>query len=58
MQFHFQKLQLFLEKEAFKDPRFSKLSDRIQYFKSTEKGREDMCTLVEDYAKDYAEEAL
>lgn len=49
-------LQLFLEKEAFKDPRFPKLSDRIQYFKSTEKGREDMCTLVEDYAKDYAEE--
>lgn len=62
MQFHFQKLQLFLEKEAFKDPRFPKLSDRIQYFKNTEKGREDMCTLVEDYAKDYAkdyaEEAL
>ena len=49
-------LQLFLEKEAFNDTRFPKLSDRIQYFKNTEKGREDMCQLVEDYAKEYAKE--
>jgi len=51
-------LQLFLEKEAFNDTRFPKLSDRIQYFKNTEKGREEMCTLVEDYAKDYARDAV
>lgn len=47
---------LFLEKDGFENPRFPRLSDKIQYFKNTEKGRGEMCTLVEDYAKEYAEE--
>lgn len=49
---------LFLEKDGFENPRFPRLSDKIQYFKNTEKGRGEMCTLVEDYAKDYAKETL
>lgn len=47
---------LFLEKDGFENPRFPRLSDKIQYFKNTEKGRGEMCTLVEDYAKEYAED--
>lgn len=47
---------LFLEKDGFENPRFPRLSDKIQYFKNTEKGHGEMCTLVEDYAKEYAEE--
>lgn len=49
-------LQLFLEKDGFENPRFPRLSDKIQYFKNTEKGRGEMCKLVEDYAKEYAKE--
>ena len=47
---------LFLEKDGFENPRFPRLSDKIQYFKNTEKGHGEMCTLVEDYAKETLKE--
>lgn len=36
--------------------KFQKLSNRVQYFKESQKGVTEMCELVEEYAKNYAEE--
>ena len=36
--------------------KFQKLSKRVQYFKESQKGVTEMCELVEEYAKNYAEE--
>ena len=36
--------------------KFQKLSNRVQYFKESQKGVTEMCELVEEYAKKYAEE--
>lgn len=50
-------LQLFLKKDVFYNSHFPKLSNRVKYFKDTEKGREEMCDIVENYAKKRAKEA-
>lgn len=49
-------LQLFLKKDVFYNSHFPKLSNRVKYFKDTEKGREEMCDIVENYAHKYAED--
>ena len=51
-------LQLFLEKDSFDNPHFPKLSNKVRYFKNTEKGRVEMCQIVEEYAKEYAKDAI
>lgn len=38
--------------------KFQKLSNRVQYFKESQKGVTEMCELVEEYAKKYAEEEV
>ena len=45
---HSKLLQLFLREDAFDDKDYPAISSRIQYFKGTEKGREDMCKAVEE----------
>ena len=47
-------LNLFLEKKAFQNDKFPKLSQAMQYFKEDRNGVSKVCTLVEEYAKDYA----
>lgn len=49
-------LGLFLERNAFNNRKFPKLSQAMKYFKEDEKGVSEVCTLVEDYAKNYAKE--
>lgn len=49
-------LTLLVQNEAFDDKRFPNLSEAIQYFKNEEKGVSEVCNIVEEYAKEYAEE--
>ena len=35
-----------------KDMKYGLLADRVRYFKETQKGRDEMCATVEDYAKE------
>ena len=49
-------LKLFLERNEIRDERFPKLRDGFNYFKTTEGGRAKMSNVVEEYAKEYAEE--
>ncbi len=51
-------LQLMLNKEAFYNEKFPKISNAINYFKGTEGGRNEMCKIVEDYAKEYAKNSI
>lgn len=51
---HTELLQLLLNREPFDNPDFPALSERMRYYKGTEKGRQEMCAVVENYAKDYA----
>ena len=51
---HTELLQLLLKRDPFDDPKFPALSERMRYYKGTEKGRQEMCTTVDNYAKDYA----
>lgn len=50
-------LQLFLRKDVFKSDKYPAFSDAVRYFKETEKGRDEMCAVVEEYASKKAEEA-
>ena len=34
-----------------KDMKYGLLADRVRYFKETQKGRDEMCATVEDYAR-------
>ena len=45
---HTKLLQLFLKDDAFDDKNYPALSSRVQYFKGTEEGREDMCRAVDE----------
>lgn len=49
-------LGLFLEKSAFDNKRFPHLSGVVKYFKDNKEGVNEMCQIVEDYAKKYAQE--
>ena len=46
----------YFKKSAGVHQKFQKLSKRVQYFKESQKGVTEMCELVEEYAKNYAEE--
>ena len=46
----------YFKKSAGVHQKFQKLSKRVQYFKEFQKGVTEMCELVEEYAKNYAEE--
>ena len=39
-----------------KDMNYKLLADRVRYFKETQKGRDTMCAIVEDYAKEVSME--
>ena len=49
-------MSLFLKEECFESEKFPKISKVVKYFKKDEKGAQNMCTIVEEYAKEYAEE--
>ncbi len=51
-------LALFLKRDAFVDSRFPNLSEAMRYFKEDEKGLIEVCNIVEEYAKSYAEEQI
>ena len=50
------KLMQYFKKSTGVHQKFQKLSNRVQYFKESQKGVTEMCELVEEYAKNYAEE--
>ena len=41
-----------------KDMHYKLLADRVKYFKETQKGRDEMCAIVEDYAAEIAEKEV
>ena len=41
----------YFKKSAGVHQKFQKLSNRVQYFKESQKGATEMCELVEEYAK-------
>ena len=49
-------LSLFLKEECFDSEKFPKISKVVKYFKEDEKGTQNMCTIVEEYAREYAKE--
>lgn len=51
-------LELFLMQDSFDNSKFPNLSQAIKYFKEDEKGVSEVCTLVENYAKNYAKEQM
>ena len=48
-------MQLFLQKDISKEGQFQKLSNIVSYYKNG-KGVNHMCKVIEEYAKEYAEE--
>ncbi len=42
-------MQLFLKREAFEHEKFQELSKAVRYFKGSEKGRGEMCAVIEEY---------
>lgn len=53
---HTRLLKLFLKKESFYDELYPALSEAIKHYKDTEKGRDEVCKSIEDYATDIAKE--
>ncbi len=51
-------LMQFFEKSIGEHQKFRKLSERVKYFKESQEGAAEMCELVEEYAKRYAEEEV
>ena len=51
-----QLLQLFLKQESFDVADYPNLSAAIQHYKDTEKGRDEMCEIIEEYANEVANE--
>ena len=45
------KLMQYFKKSTGVHQKFQKLSNRVQYFKESQKGVTEMCELVEEYAK-------
>ena len=50
-------MHIFTNPEAYDFKKFPKVSSRKKQFKDNEGGKEDMCDLVENYARECAEEA-
>ena len=50
-------LQLFLKNESFYEKDYPELSEAVKHFKDTEKGRDEMCSIIEEYAVDKAIDA-
>ena len=50
-------MKCFLQSEV-SDTRFPQMSQRMSYLKQSEGGRKMACKIVEEYAKEYAEERL
>ena len=50
-------MRIFTETDAYDFEKFPKVSARKKQFKESEGGKEQMCDLVENYAKECAEEA-
>ena len=51
-----QLLQLFLSSDSVKNEKFPAFSEAMRYYKGTEKGRETMCRIVEEYAEECVKE--
>ena len=51
-------MRIFCEKEAYNFEKFPKVSERKKQFKVDEGGNENMCELVENYARECAEQAV
>lgn len=49
-------LMQYFKESVGEHQKFQKLSKRVQYFKKSQEGVNEMCELVEEYAKNYAEE--
>ncbi|MCR5238331.1 MAG: Rpn family recombination-promoting nuclease/putative transposase [Lachnospiraceae bacterium] len=41
-----------------KDMNYKILADRVRYFKETQKGKDEMCAIVEEYANEQSKEAI
>ena len=48
-------LMQYFKKSTGEHKKFQKLCNRVKYYKESQEGVDEMCQLVEDYAKDYAE---
>lgn len=44
------------KQEIVNNPKFPKLSERVRFFKEKQGGENNMCELIEEYAKEYAQE--
>lgn len=51
---HTHLLRLFLKKDSFYDELYPALSRAIRHYKDTEKGRDEVCKSIEDYATEIA----
>lgn len=49
-------LQLFLSDTSVDDAKFPAFCEALKFYKDTERGREIMCKIVEEYAEEYANE--
>ena len=47
---------MFLSQNSVDEERFPAFCEALKFYKDTEKGREIVCKIVEDYAKEYAVE--
>ena len=45
-------MDIFTEKDAYDFGKFPRVSVRKRQFKETEKGAEEMCAVIEEYAED------
>ena len=51
-------LMQYFEKSVGEHRKFRKLTERVKYFKESQEGVSEMCELVEEFAKKYAEEEV
>ena len=51
------KIELFLKNESFYEKDYPELSEAVKHFKDTEKGREEMCSIIEEYGDNRAKDS-
>lgn len=51
-------MKIFSEQDAYDFQKFPKTSERKHYFLRSEGGKKEMCKIVEDFAKEYAEQVV
>lgn len=51
-------MKIFSNQDAYDFQKFPKTSEHKQYFLKSEGGKKEMCKIVEDFAKEYAEQVL